>query len=275
MSDLRLRDKICIVTGSTAGIGEAIAVLFAEHGARVVVSGRNETNGHRIVETIKGAGHTAAFVRCDVRVDEQVKGLIESTVNTFGGLHVLVNNAADVRPAECRRVTHAGVMGRPDPCESALRLSAMPPGHSPVEREWRRHDRQHFIGGEYGGLAPRGGLSGFEGCDQSIDAEHGRGLRGRQHPRERALPGLDPLGNRERAYRPGSASRGPDQGKDGDPTHRHTARNGLRWPLSGLRRIFVRERNHPGRGRRLGAAISAAAHCHSSLLDAKLPRFGA
>lgn len=97
MSDLRLQDKICIVTGSTAGIGEAIAVLFAEHGARVVVSGRNETNGHRIVETIKGAGHTAAFVRCDVRVDAEVEGLIENTVNTFGGLQVLVNNAADVK----------------------------------------------------------------------------------------------------------------------------------------------------------------------------------
>ena len=99
MSDKRLKDKVAIVTGSTGGIGEAIAVLFAEQGATVVVSGRNQTNGNRIVQTITNAGNTAAFIPCDVGDDAQAEALIRGTVDRFGALHVLVNNAADIEGA--------------------------------------------------------------------------------------------------------------------------------------------------------------------------------
>ncbi len=96
MSDQRLKGKVCVITGSTSGIGEAIAVLFAEHGAKVVVSGRNETNGRRIQASIEAAGNTAIFTRCDVSDDTQAAALVQSTIDSFGALDVLVNNAADV-----------------------------------------------------------------------------------------------------------------------------------------------------------------------------------
>ena len=99
MSDKRLDQKICVITGSTAGIGEGIAELFAEHGASVVVSGRNESNGQRIVSRIRSAGNTAAFIRCDVGEDDEAKALINGAVEQFGGLDVLVNNAAMVEEA--------------------------------------------------------------------------------------------------------------------------------------------------------------------------------
>lgn len=96
MSDKRLRDKVCIVTGSTSGIGEAIAELFAEKGAKVVVSGRNESNGRKIADRITSAGHQAAFLRCDLADDAQIEALVDGTVARFGGIDVLVNNAAAV-----------------------------------------------------------------------------------------------------------------------------------------------------------------------------------
>lgn len=90
----RMEDKVCVVTGSTGGIGEAIAVLLAEHGGKVVVSGRNQTNGTKIVETITAAGNTASFIRCDVGKDDECETLIQQTIEQFGVLHCLVNNAA-------------------------------------------------------------------------------------------------------------------------------------------------------------------------------------
>ena len=96
MSDKRLDGKVCVVTGSTGGIGEAIAELFSEHGGKIIVSGRNEANGEKVVDRISSAGNTAQFIRCDVSDDAQVRALINGTVERFGGLDVLVNNAATV-----------------------------------------------------------------------------------------------------------------------------------------------------------------------------------
>lgn len=99
MSDRRLEGKVCIVTGSTAGIGEATAQLFAEHGGQVVVSGRRAEKGEAVVKAICDAGHAAHFLACDVADDVQMDELIRGTVERYGGLDVLVNNAADVARA--------------------------------------------------------------------------------------------------------------------------------------------------------------------------------
>ena len=101
MSDKRLQDKVCIITGSTAGIGEGIASLFAEQGGKVVISGRSEARGQAVVDKIISAGNTAIFVRCDVSDDAQIDALLERTVDEFGGLDVVVNNAADIDAAYC------------------------------------------------------------------------------------------------------------------------------------------------------------------------------
>ena len=64
---MKLKDRIAIITGATSGIGEASARLFAEEGARVTVTGRDDARGRNVVAAIAAAGGTAIFVRADVR----------------------------------------------------------------------------------------------------------------------------------------------------------------------------------------------------------------
>jgi NAD(P)-dependent dehydrogenase (short-subunit alcohol dehydrogenase family) len=91
---MRLKDKVAVITGSTRGIGEASAKLFAREGARVVISGRNVDDGRRVVADIKDAGGEAVFIPCDVSIPQQVRDLIDKTVAVFGRIDVLMNNAA-------------------------------------------------------------------------------------------------------------------------------------------------------------------------------------
>ena len=93
-SGLRLKDKVALVTGATRGIGEEIAYHYAAQGAKVVVSGRDAGRGARVVENIKAAGGEAVFLAADLGMEADVKRLMEESVHVFGGLHILVNNAA-------------------------------------------------------------------------------------------------------------------------------------------------------------------------------------
>jgi 3-oxoacyl-[acyl-carrier protein] reductase len=93
----RLKGKPAIVTGSATGIGKATAILFAQEGARVVVSDVDEPGGREVVNAITGAGGEAIFVPADVSRAEDVERLVETAVRTFGRLDVLVNNAAAYR----------------------------------------------------------------------------------------------------------------------------------------------------------------------------------
>jgi len=85
--------KSVLVTGSTTGIGEACARVFAESGAAVMVSGRNERRGHAVVDTIRAAGGRAEFAAADLREPGACDRLIFETIERLGGLDVLVNNA--------------------------------------------------------------------------------------------------------------------------------------------------------------------------------------
>lgn len=90
---MKLEGKVCIVTGAGQGIGAATAVRMTEEGAKVVVSDVNEESGGAVVERIRSAGGEAAFVRCDVSETEDVQGLMAATIDAFGRLDVLHNNA--------------------------------------------------------------------------------------------------------------------------------------------------------------------------------------
>jgi NAD(P)-dependent dehydrogenase (short-subunit alcohol dehydrogenase family) len=90
----RLRDKVAIVTGGAAGIGEATAVLFAEEGCKVVVADLDKTAGEKAVDQIKKSGGEAIFVSTDVSDEKAVRQVCEQTVEKFGKLNILVNNAA-------------------------------------------------------------------------------------------------------------------------------------------------------------------------------------
>ncbi|MEH7302893.1 SDR family NAD(P)-dependent oxidoreductase [Neobacillus drentensis] len=90
---MRLNKKIAIVTGGGSGIGRAAAVRFAKEGATVAVADINSIMGEETVSLIKEVGGEAIFVKTDVADSEQIKQLIQITSNTFGGLHIMFNNA--------------------------------------------------------------------------------------------------------------------------------------------------------------------------------------
>jgi NAD(P)-dependent dehydrogenase (short-subunit alcohol dehydrogenase family) len=90
---MRLADKVALITGGTSGMGRATAVLLAQEGARVAITGRNEARGREVVEEIEQAVGTAIFIRSDVRFAEDCRQAVEETLQAFGRLDILFNNA--------------------------------------------------------------------------------------------------------------------------------------------------------------------------------------
>jgi 3-oxoacyl-[acyl-carrier protein] reductase len=91
--DLGLKDKVAIVTGSARGLGAAMARRLAEEGARVVVTDIQAELAHATAEALRQAGLQAHCVVADITKAAEVQRLVDETVATFGGVHVLVNNA--------------------------------------------------------------------------------------------------------------------------------------------------------------------------------------
>jgi 3-oxoacyl-[acyl-carrier protein] reductase len=92
----RLTGKVAVVTGSSSGIGKAIALRYGAEGARVVVTARRLALCEQTVEQIRAAGGEAWAIQTDVADEQQVERLIAETVKRYGRLDVLVNNAGIV-----------------------------------------------------------------------------------------------------------------------------------------------------------------------------------
>ncbi|HWY22776.1 MAG TPA: SDR family NAD(P)-dependent oxidoreductase [Candidatus Acidoferrum sp.] len=90
---MRLENKVALITGGTSGIGEATAAVFAQEGAKVTMTGRNEKRGHAVVEKIASDGGKAIFIRSDVRKAEECRHVVDETLRAFGRLDILFNNA--------------------------------------------------------------------------------------------------------------------------------------------------------------------------------------
>jgi 3-oxoacyl-[acyl-carrier protein] reductase len=94
MNERRLDGKVAIVTGSSRGIGKAIAQRFAAEGAKVTVNWvSSEDEAQAVVDSIKGGGGDALSVRADVSSSADVRHLVSSTIDHFGRIDILVNNA--------------------------------------------------------------------------------------------------------------------------------------------------------------------------------------
>jgi meso-butanediol dehydrogenase/(S,S)-butanediol dehydrogenase/diacetyl reductase len=115
---MKLSGKACIVTGGASGIGRATAVAFAREGARVTVADFNTDGGEETAETIRANGGEAVFVRSDVSQEDDCRRVVEATVDAFGRVDVLFNNAGinpmegsvvDMSVADWRRVLAVNV----------------------------------------------------------------------------------------------------------------------------------------------------------------------
>lgn len=94
MGQKRLENKVAIVTGAGQGIGEGIAKIFAEEGARIVVATRTEKNGKETVEQIKAAGGQAVLCIVDVGAENSANTVVDTTLAEYGRVDVMVHNAA-------------------------------------------------------------------------------------------------------------------------------------------------------------------------------------
>jgi NAD(P)-dependent dehydrogenase (short-subunit alcohol dehydrogenase family) len=96
-----MRTPVILITGALTGIGRATTLVFAREGATVVAAGRREAEGNALEAELRALGAQAAFIKADVRHEEDVRRLVDETVARFGRLDVAVNNA--------------GTEGRPGP----------------------------------------------------------------------------------------------------------------------------------------------------------------
>jgi NAD(P)-dependent dehydrogenase (short-subunit alcohol dehydrogenase family) len=104
---MRLEGKVALVSGSTRGIGRTMCEMFAREGAKVAVTGRTVDRGQKVVDLIREAGGEAEFFRLDINEEDSVRSVIEQTVERFGKLDTLVNNAAptDIVSANVKPLT--------------------------------------------------------------------------------------------------------------------------------------------------------------------------
>ncbi|MBP7766799.1 MAG: 3-oxoacyl-ACP reductase FabG [Deltaproteobacteria bacterium] len=127
---MKLKNKVALVTGASKGIGKAIAARFAREGAAVVVASRSLDALEKVVQEIKSAGGEASAITVDVRSVESINALVQKTVDRYGRLDLLVNNAGitmgspseDLSPEDWRAAMETDLFGVFFSCQAAARV---------------------------------------------------------------------------------------------------------------------------------------------------------
>ena len=94
MNQFDLTNKVAIITGSSKGIGEAMALALAKAGAKVIISSRRQDAVDAVAAQFKAKGYEATGIACHVGKEEQLKELVDKTVETYGRIDIVINNAA-------------------------------------------------------------------------------------------------------------------------------------------------------------------------------------
>ncbi len=103
---MKFKHKVVVITGSSQGIGKAVALKFAQQGANIVINSRSSiAKGEAAVEEIKALGSRAIYVQGDLSKPEAVDHLFQKTLNTFGTVDILVNNAGNPAAVSFDKIT--------------------------------------------------------------------------------------------------------------------------------------------------------------------------
>jgi meso-butanediol dehydrogenase/(S,S)-butanediol dehydrogenase/diacetyl reductase len=101
----KLENKVAIITGATSGIGKATALLFAQEGAQVVITGRRQTHGEQVVSEIKALGGVCQFIQADHTNPEACSHVVKRTLSNYNCIDILFNNAGIVASGTAETVT--------------------------------------------------------------------------------------------------------------------------------------------------------------------------
>ena len=185
---MRMEGKIALVTGGAGGIGSAICRLFAAEGAKVVVADVDSGRGEEVVTEIRGSGGEAIYIDLDVTKEEDWERAVAATVERFGGLNVLVNNAGAYSPelvADTPLETWERIM--------AVNATGTFLGSKHAIPEMKRSgggiDSEHVVGCRDSGECGRHGIRAGQGGGEDPDQDHGTSIRPRRDSGQLHPPG--------------------------------------------------------------------------------------
>ena len=167
-----MKDKVCVITGSTSGIGRGIADHFAQLGARVVVHGRNVERGEAAVKAIKDAGGDAFFVAADLKDEASCRALIAKAVERYGQ-HRRARQQRGRHVARHDRVDEDGAVRRDHQPEPARAVHPDAGSRHPHEAAPRRLHRQHRLRQRLHRRTQAVRVFGVERRADDADEEHG------------------------------------------------------------------------------------------------------